>query len=277
METTAKVLSLKMEVEPDSKQIPFLVDWLVDQRRGAVWKSTKDSSSAMRAIMDYLLKYPEVTKPIIADYTLNQTKVGGLELNPKDFENPDRTIDFKLEDFVTGDNTLKVERTEGEGPVFYTMSVDYYTTADYIPAVQGSIKLERNYYLIDRHYEDGKLVEERKPFEGEIKVGDELEVELVVNSPYDFDYVILEDPRPAGLIFTETDSYYDWWLNAFVELRTEKRAFLFERLNAGETKITYRLRAEVPGTFSALPTVITGMYSPDIGSSTAELKVKVVE
>lgn len=157
------------------------------------------------------------------------------------------------------------------------MSVDYYTTADYIPAVQGSIKLERNYYLIDRHYEDGKLVEERKPFEGEIKVGDELEVELVVNSPYDFDYVILEDPRPAGLIFTETDSYYDWWLNAFVELRTEKRAFLFERLNAGETKITYRLRAEVPGTFSALPTVITGMYSPDIGSSTAELKVKVVE
>ena len=277
VETTAKVLSLKMEVEPESKQIPFLVDWLVDQRRGAVWKSTKDSSSAMKAIMDYLLKYPEVTKPIIADYTLNQTKVGGLELNPKDFENPDRTIDFKLEDFVTGDNTLKVERTEGEGPVFYTMSVEYYTTADYIPAVQGSIKLERNYYLINRYYDNGKLVEERQPFEGEIKVGDELEVELVVNSPYDFDYVILEDPRPAGLIFTETDSYYDWWLNAFVELRTEKRAFLFERLNAGETKITYRLRAEVPGTFSSLPTVITGMYSPDIGSSTAELKVKVVE
>jgi len=277
VETTAKVLSFKMKVSPDSKQIPFMIDWLVDQRRGAVWKSTKDSSAAMRAIIDYLLNYPEISAPIIADYVLNDEKVGGLELDPTDYQHPAREIIFQLEDFITGDNTLTVERTSGEGPVFYTIALEYYTTADYIPAVEGSIGLERNYYLIDRHYEKGKLVEERKPFEGEIEVGEELEVEIIINSPYDFDYVILEDPRPAGLIFTQIESYYDWWLDAYVELRTEKRAVLFERLNAGETKIIYRLRAEVPGTYSALPTIIIGMYSPDIGSSTAELKVEVVE
>jgi uncharacterized protein YfaS (alpha-2-macroglobulin family) len=157
------------------------------------------------------------------------------------------------------------------------MAVEYYTEAEEIPAVQGSVTIDRDYYIVKRKFKKGKLEEERVPLDRPLKVGEELEVEITVNSPYDFDYVVVEDPRPAGCIYTEMASGYNWWLDAYVELKTEKRAVLFERLNQGETKFSYRLRAEIPGDFAALPATVYGMYSPDIGSSTASSRVEVEE
>ena len=124
---------------------------------------------------------------------------------------------------------------------------------------------------------DGRFEEERVPLDRPLEVGEELVVEITINSPYAFDYVIIEDPRPAGCIYTEMASGYDWWLDAYVELKTEKRAVLIDRLNKGETKFSYRLRAEIPGDFAALPATVYGMYSPDIGSSTASTRIEIVE
>lgn len=275
VEATSTVLEVKMEVEPDSPQIPYMVDWLVDQRRGAHWKSTKDSSVATTALMHYILNYPEVQEPIITGYILNDEKVGGIELDPKDYESPSESAVFNLEDFQTGDNTLMVERESGEGPVFYTMVCEYYTEADYIPAVEGSVQIDREYFIIKKKYEDGKLEEERLPLDRPLEIGEELEVVLTINSPYAFDFVVVEDPRPAGCINMEMVSYYDWWIGAYVQLFNEKRSIMFDRLPKGETVVSYRLRAEVPGEYSALPATIFGMYSPDIGSSTEEMKIEV--
>jgi len=72
-------------------------------------------------------------------------------------------------------------------------------------------------------------------------------------------------------------SHYDWSLDAYVELWNKQRSILFERLKAGKTVVAYRLRAEVPGTYTALPARIYGMYSPDIGSNTASTTVEVGE
>jgi uncharacterized protein YfaS (alpha-2-macroglobulin family) len=119
-------------------------------------------------------------------------------------------------------------------------------------------------------------VTKRAPLEGPLKAGEDVEVEVTVVSPYDFDYVIVEDPRPAGCIYTEARSGYRGSLNAYVELRNEKRVVMFERLRRGETTFSYRLRAEVAGDYAALPATVAGMYSPDIGSSTASTRVVVV-
>jgi uncharacterized protein YfaS (alpha-2-macroglobulin family) len=52
---------------------------------------------------------------------------------------------------------------------------------------------------------------------------------------------------------------------------------MFERLDQGETVYSYRLKAEVPGDYAALPASIKGMYSPDIGSTTDSTRVEVEE
>ena len=121
------------------------------------------------------------------------------------------------------------------------------------------------------------MKEKKKPLDGPVKLGDDIEVVLKINSPYDFDYVVLEDPKPAGFIYLEDKSGYKWAAGAYVELWNRQRSALFERLPRGETVMRYRLRAEVPGTYAALPARVYGMYSPDIGSSTALAVIKIAE
>ena len=69
----------------------------------------------------------------------------------------------------------------------------------------------------------------------------------------------------------------EWGDGAYVELWNRQRSALFERLPRGETVMRYRLRAEVPGTYTALPARVYGMYSPDIGSSTASAVIEIAE
>jgi hypothetical protein len=276
VEATAKVLEVKLAAQPDNPQLPYLVDWLVDQRRGAAWKSTKDSAGATTALIRYILAHPELAAPIVTSYTVGH-KEGTLELDPTAYEKPGENVSFAPEDFAVGDNPLTLHRQSGAGPVFYTMAVEYYTTARDIPAIQGSVTLERAYYLITRQTKGGRVKEKRTPLTRAVKPGDEIEVALTVKSPYDFDYVILEDPKPAGFINLETASGYNWYLDAYVELWNKQRSIMFERLKAGKTEIRYRLRAEVPGTYAALPARIYGMYAPDIGSNTASVTVEVAE
>jgi uncharacterized protein YfaS (alpha-2-macroglobulin family) len=39
--------------------------------------------------------------------------------------------------------------------------------------------------------------------------------------------------------------------------------------------MSYRMRAEVPGTFSALPTRAYAMYAPELKANSDEIKLKV--
>ena len=276
VETTAKVLDVKLAYQADGPQLPYVVDWLVDQRRGASWKSTKDSAAATTALIRYILARPELAAPIVVAYRAGKAE-GGMELEPTAYEAPGEAVTFTPDEFTAGGNEMSLTRTSGEGPVFYTMAVEYYAEGKDLPAVQGSVTLEREFYIIKKEFKRGKFKEKRLPLNRALQLGEELEVELKINSPYDFDYVVLEDPKAAGLIFLETRSGYNWPLDAYVELWNKQRNVFFERLRAGETVVTYRLRAEVPGEYAALPARIYGMYSPDIGSNTASGRLEVAD
>jgi uncharacterized protein YfaS (alpha-2-macroglobulin family) len=276
VETTAKVLEVKLAYQPDDPNVPKMVDWLVDRRRGAAWKSTKDSAAATLALMKYIRANPELAAPIVASYKFG-TREGGIEVDPTAYEEPTEAVTFAWEDVAAGDNDVEITRTAGDGPAFYTAAVEYYVDADEIPAVRGSVTLEREYYVVEREVKKGKVTEKKRRLAGPVKLGDDVEVLLKINSPYDFDYVVLEDPKPAGLIYLEDKSGYSWAAGAYVELWNRQRSALFERLPRGETVMRYRLRAEVPGTYAALPARVYGMYSPDIGSSTASAVVEVGE
>jgi uncharacterized protein YfaS (alpha-2-macroglobulin family) len=248
---------------------------LVDERRGAAWKSTKDSAEATKALMNYIIGNPSVSRSITVDYDLNH-RSGAAKLDPREYENPDEHVSFELGDFKTGGNEVKLAK-KGKEPVFYSILAEYYTEAEEIPAISGSVSIERDYYKIKTQRKGDGYVEKRVPLKGSVKIGEEVEVELTVNSPNAFDFVMIEDPRPAGLVFTEVQSGYDYYIDAYVELKTEKRAIMVERLDKGENKFRYRMIAEVAGDFAALPATIKGMYSPDIGGSTASERITVVE
>ena len=66
-------------------------------------------------------------------------------------------------------------------------------------------------------------------------------------------------------------------LGAYVEYRDERAAFFVRALPRGEHSLTYRLRAEIPGKFSALPTRASAMYAPELKGNSDEMKLGVVD
>ena len=46
-------------------------------------------------------------------------------------------------------------------------------------------------------------------------------------------------------------------------------------LPRGEHSVSYRLRAEIPGKFSALPTKASAMYAPELRANSDEFRIKI--
>ena len=48
-------------------------------------------------------------------------------------------------------------------------------------------------------------------------------------------------------------------------------------LPLGKHNLSYRLRAEIPGKFSALPAKASGMYAPELRANSDEMKIEVAD
>ena len=90
------------------------------------------------------------------------------------------------------------------------------------------------------------------------------EVELEIDSENDYEYLMFEDMKAAGFEPVEVRSGYNGNdLHAYMELRDERVCFFVQNLARGKHSVAYRLRAEIPGKFSALPTQASAMYAPN--------------
>ena len=59
------------------------------------------------------------------------------------------------------------------------------------------------------------------------------------------------------------------------ELRDNRVAFFVRQLARGKNSINYRMRAETPGLFSALPAKVSAMYAPELKGNSDEIKLKI--
>jgi uncharacterized protein YfaS (alpha-2-macroglobulin family) len=87
---------------------------------------------------------------------------------------------------------------------------------------------------------------------------------------------MLRDNKPAGLEPMENRSGYNGnEMGAYVEFRDSTVCFFVRSLARGSHSLSYRLRAETPGEFSALPAIGAAMYAPELKSNSDEFKLKI--
>ena len=112
----------------------------------------------------------------------------------------------------------------------------------------------------------------------QLKSGELVEVELVIESKNDYEYILIEDMKAAGFEPVEVRSgYSNTGLGAYMELRDERVTFFVRALARGTHSLSYRLRAEIPGLFSALPTRIAAMYAPELKGNSEEIKLGITD
>ena len=280
VETTSFALMAAQTIEPTSPLAEKAANWLVLNRTGNQWYSTKDTSAAILALSQYASERKELSSTYSASVAVNGQTLKGWEVTPANALSlkADLTIDPKL--LRTGDNEIVV-KTNGQGSPYYSAMLSYYTREDPITAASNLMSANRRYYRLTEYTDADKKRQTRRDLlkDGEtIASGEQIEVEVTIEAENDFSYVAFRDPKPAGCEPVDQTSGGTWggaWL--YRELRDREVTFFADHLAQGKTTFTYRLRAESPGTFRALPHNGFAMYRPDVRCLSNEAIVKIGE
>jgi uncharacterized protein YfaS (alpha-2-macroglobulin family) len=291
-EAHAWYLKLLSVAKPKSPQASGLVKYLVNNRKHATyWRSTRDTAYCIEAIADYLRASEEDSPDMEVEVVLDGKVLKTVKITKENLFSFDGTAVVAGDVLGTGKHKVEL-RKRGSGPLYANVYLTVFSKEDFLKKAGLEVKVERTLYklvpvkaLQDVAGSRGQALKQRKEKYERLKLavgdtvesGDLIEVELSVESKNDYSYLLFEDWKAAGLEAVEVRSgqSYGGGLGAFVEFRDEKVALFVRSLPRGRHNLSYRLRAEIPGTFSALPTRAVGMYAPELRGNSDEMKITV--
>jgi uncharacterized protein YfaS (alpha-2-macroglobulin family) len=295
-EAMAYYLKLLAANEPQSQVSPRLVKYLLNNRKHATyWNSTRDTALVVESFADFLEATGEGRPNLSLAVSIDGKQVKSVEITAANLFSFDNKVVIEGLNLDSGDHVVELRKT-GEGPIYFNGYLTNFTLEDPILAAGLELKVERKYYKLTPASDERRDVAvaggrgqavvqrvekyDRTPIAnlGELTSGDLVEVELLVDSKNDYEYIVLEDMKPAGFEPVEVRSGYEGnALGAYVEYRDERVVLFCRTLARGQHSVAYRMRAEIPGKFSALPTKVSAMYAPELRANSNEWKVKIAD
>ncbi len=290
-EAHAYYLKLLAHTAPGGSKAAGLVKYLLNNRKHATyWNSTRDTAIVIEALAEYLMASGEDQPDLAVNIYYDGEKKKTVTLNRQNLFFFDNRFVLEGQAVTTGDHRLKLKKS-GTGPLYFNAYLDYFTLEDFITREGLEIKVLRSVYRlksVDKKIKDvgsrGQVVDRKvEKYEREmlenlaaVKSGEIVEVQLIIDSKNDYEYIVIEDIKAAGFEPLEVRSGYTGnEMGAYVEFRDEKTVFFVRRLARGRHSVSYRLRAEVPGRFSALPAKAYAMYAPELRANSDEIKLYI--
>ncbi|MGD9061871.1 MAG: hypothetical protein PVF72_15635, partial [Desulfobacterales bacterium] len=290
-EAHAYYLKLLTRTDPASEKAPGLIKYLLNNRKHATyWNSTRDTAVIVEAFADYLAASGEAAPDLTLDVFFNDQKVKTIRMNAQNLFTFDHKWVLEGKQIAGGAHSVTLKKS-GRGRIYFNAYLDYFSLEDFITKEGLEIKVQRRLFRIteiDTKMKDagsrGQVVDrrvekyERQPLQNQATVnsGELVEVELIIDSKNDYEYLVFEDMKAAGFEPIEVRSGYTGNdMGAYVEFRDQKVAFFVRRLARGKHSVSYRLRAEIPGKFSALPTRAYAMYAPELKANSDEIKLLI--
>lgn len=241
----------------DDERVNEMAIWLLQQRRGNHWdnaKSTADACYALFCISD-LAKPSEP-----ASITL---KICGETRNYAD------TLQIPVQEDVAGclthpDASDIVLTSTRDGLSYGGVFYQYYADIDSIVTTGKDIPLsvERQLYRVEKGSDLLTPITEEQP----LRVGDKVQVRLVIRCDRDLEYVHLKDLRAAAFEPADgTVSGHRWHngLSYYQSFRDASANFFFEIIRQGTYVFEYSLWVNQAGKFSSGYASIQCMYAPE--------------
>lgn len=283
----ARLLTATLAIEPNHPQLGALVETVIDHgRAGArnIW-NTQDHGSTVLALMAYEQRRAQGAQGTIGIASGNRTLVS-RSAGPEA-----RDTAFALTGLVQGNTVrLNLVAQNAGGPIYYFITVREVPKSRPLTPVTRGIQVERWYERVDT----------RVPVT-RVNAGDLVRVRLRVTIPEDRQFLILDDPLPAGLeavdlslrtvrppgteLPEERDQnqqndgfegwYYGTWDSGvwsafdYKELRDDRVIYFATYLWQGTHTATYLARATTAGTFVLPPAHAEEMYNPGVNGRTA--------
>lgn len=280
IETNATILQAFTLISPQDGLVPELMRWLVYNREGNRWHSTKDTARAVYALSGYLHQSKELKADFSVSVKLNGKVLQSVKFSPEQALSGPVTIALADQALKTGENQLELTKT-GSGTLYYSAALQSFSREEKIKAAGNRIEVQRSYFkVVDKLNPETQLLEtSRTPLaDGALLLsGEEVEVRVAIKAPNDYEYLLFEDFKPAGFEALETLSGYDYQngTGIYREFRDNRVSMFLGWMPQGTQVLTYRLRAEVPGTFSALPHRVEAMYAPAIQATSDSARFSI--
>jgi uncharacterized protein YfaS (alpha-2-macroglobulin family) len=294
VESNAWYLKLLARTSPKEQKTSRLVKYLLNNRKhGTFWGSTRDTAYCIEAFAEYLKNSGEDKPDMTVEVLVDGKKVKEVKIDSTNLFTFDNKVVLQGEAVTDGEHRVEI-RKKGSGPVYYNAYLTNFTLEDFITKAGLEVKVNRKYYKLTRDKEAsvkapgarGQALDQKveKYIRTEIKSGETLksgdlvEVELEIDSKNDYEYLLFEDPRAAGFEPLAVRSGYNGnEMGAYFEVRDDRVAFFVRALARGKHSVSYRMRAEIPGSFSALPTRASAMYAPELKGNSDEIKLSIVD
>jgi hypothetical protein len=295
VEATSYALKAYLAIEPEHRLVKAAMKWLVANRRGSRWKSTRDTAMAVYSLADYVQATNELAPDYKVTVYVNDEPVRTLTVTKDNALDLDGRVTLGDSDLKSGPNTIRIVK-EGSGNLYYSTGMFFYTKEEKIQGAGHELFVDRSYTKVALDEENQEV---RTPLEygDPVRSGDRIEVTLKIEAKNNYEYLVFEDPKPSGCEAVAIRSGYQYFqppkemaekrregdlayhggTRAYMEVRDEQTAFFCRSLKQGYHFITYQLRAEIPGTFNALPTSGYAMYIPDIRGLSDEMRLRIGE
>ncbi len=267
IEAMAYYLKLLSKTDPKGETASRLAKYLINNRKHAIyWNSTRDTALVIEAFADFIKASGENMPDLSLTISLDGKTRKQVKITPDTLFSFDNKLVLTGTEVQGGIHTLEVSK-EGTGPLYFNAYITYFTLENPIKKTGLEIKVQRQIYKLVPADQKAKVPGSRgqaldqmvEKYDRQLladgatlKSGDLVEVELEIDSKNDYEFLLFEDPKAAGCEAVDLQSGYNGNdLDAYMELHDERVCFFVRALARGKHSVSYRLRAEVPGVFSA--------------------------
>jgi TonB-dependent SusC/RagA subfamily outer membrane receptor len=274
IETQALLIEVFSEIENDITTVDELKIWLLKNKQTNSWKTTKQTTEAVYALLLQGSDWLAVNETI--DVT-----VGNKKIEPSKLENV--KIEVGTGYYKTAWNGSEITNEmanvtiakKDKGIAWGSLYWQYFEDLDKITSAETPLKLRKKLFLKTNSDTGKKLTEIKET--STLKVGDliTVRIELKVDRPMEF--VHMKDMRASGLEPINVLSSYKYQDNLGYYESTKDAAtnFFFDYFPKGVYVFEYDLRVNNAGNFSNGITTIQSMYAPEFSSHSKGVRIKI--
>lgn len=269
---TALALRALLRVAPESEETHGAARWLLNNREGASWSTTKDTAESVLSLVAYFERVGAESKGLDVN-----VRIDGRD-HPIRFEagkllQAGRGIEIPVE---PGIHTVDITK-RGDNVLYWSVAARFWKSAEPLRASSGPFRFLQEV-----------LDEGRNPVTT-LTAGDEATLRLRFENVGEARrYVQIESALPAGVeVIKDTAGRQSWWRGSdcywcggwsAAEVRDDRVGFFAWRMESGES-YTYevRIRALFPGTYHVLPPSAEEMYDPLVRGHGDEMRLTIVD
>ncbi len=208
VEATAFALRALLAIDPHNQLVEPVTNWLIKNRRGAQWDSTRDTAIMVLAMNDYLRASGELKSDLEYELIVNGSSIAKQKISGPDvFRAPSRFATSS--NLVKDSNEIRIRTKGAAGNIYFAAEAKFFSLEEPITPAGNEIFVKREYYKLVGHPTllKGYVYDKQPLADGDnVKSGERVQTLITIEAKNNYEYLVFEDLKPAGLEAVEIRS-----------------------------------------------------------------------